>query len=117
MASPIKRATLRAGIATVTCVIRKCPPNRTHLSMRTGILSSNREAKPSVLFWCALAALALLGIALLWRATALGAGISPDSTVYVSMARSYLNALGFEFVLQSGGDFPPFYSMLLAFGG
>lgn len=68
-------------------------------------------------WWFALGISALVGIAAVLAATARGAGISPDSTVYVSMARSMLNAVGFQFLLQSGGDFPPLYPFLLAVGG
>lgn len=71
----------------------------------------------SVLWWLALSALAVSGSVAVLVATTRGAGVSPDSTVYLSMARAMLNALGYQFVLQGGGDFPPLFPFLLAAGG
>lgn len=84
--------------------------------MLTGI-EQNRQKITRIVRWIALGALALAGVMLMLRATTLGAGISPDSTVYISMARAMLIPFGFQFVVQSGGDFPPFYPALLAIGG
>lgn len=76
----------------------------------------NRDAARRA-WWLALGTLALLGVFFVLRATTRGVGVSPDSTVYISIARGMLNRLGFQFPLQSGGDFPPLYPALLALGG
>ena len=69
------------------------------------------------MWWLACVALALLGVVFVLRATTRGAGVSPDSTAYISMAREMLLPFGFSLPIQPRDDFPPLYPALLAFGG
>lgn len=80
-------------------------------------LLHDRPSIVRVLWWFGLVTIALIGVWFVLRATTRGAGISPDSTVYISMARGILVPLGYSFALQGGGDFPPLYPTLLAVGG
>lgn len=61
--------------------------------------------------------IALLGTWSVLLATSRGAGISPDSTVYIGMARHWLNRVGFTFVEGAPGDVPPLYPLTLASTG
>lgn len=59
----------------------------------------------------------VIGFSLLTRVTVNGIGLTPDSVVYISAAKSLLEGQG----LFVGGEpmthFPPVYSLLIAFGG
>ncbi len=62
--------------------------------------------------------LALLGVGLIALSTRWGAGTSPDSTAYVSIARNLLSGQGYQDLYGSNAAiWPPFYPLLLAFVG
>src|SRR5512140_886353 len=76
---------------------------------------------PRLISLVALGILAVLGIALVLRATPEGLGLSDDSIGYIAGARSMLAGHGYrEAWLESNGPvthFPPAFSGLLAFIG
>lgn len=69
--------------------------------------------------FAAVSVIALLGATVLWLSTRWGIGLSPDSVVYVSAARSLLGGSGFSVPSYSGPfipivQYPPLFSSCLA---
>jgi 4-amino-4-deoxy-L-arabinose transferase-like glycosyltransferase len=56
----------------------------------------------------------LAGSALIWWATSHGAGVSPDSAIYLGVARSVRDGAGFMMDGRAVTHFPPGYPLLLA---
>jgi len=66
-------------------------------------------------WWIIFIVCALAGAILVLYATALGIGVSPDSTVYINVARSWLIRFGIPLVRGNTSNWvPPGYPMLLA---
>lgn len=75
--------------------------------------------RSSIIFWLALAMIALAGVALLWYTTPHGLALVNDSVNYIDGARNMLAGHGYSRILGNGNyapvtNFPPFYSMVLA---
>lgn len=77
----------------------------------------SKSSRTATGWWILLILCACAGTALVLDATARGVGVSPDSTVYIGMARNWLSRLGFNLVPGTGGDVMPIFPALLAIGG
>ena len=90
-------------------------PEPTSASLRKSVSKTATESASKWLPYLIVAGCASIGAAILLYATNWGIGISPDSTVYINVARNLLKGYGFS---NPPGTpmthYPPFYPMVLS---
>jgi hypothetical protein len=79
------------------------------------------KLRPQAWSWTVAAVLAVAGVAVQLYATHHGAGVSPDSTVYIGAARNLIQGAGLQYLGDSGKLIPlalwqPLYPILLSAG-